>query len=78
MKTAISLPDELFNEADHLAKLMGISRSELYQKAINEFLRKNKSVNVSGKLNAVYAQNSSELDEFVQEANLAILEDEDW
>ena len=78
MKTAISLPDDLFNEADHLAKLMGISRSELYQKAIDEFLRKNKSMNVTEKLNEVYSKESSELDAFATEANRRIFEDEDW
>jgi predicted transcriptional regulator len=38
MKTAISLPDELFGEAEHLAAQLRISRSELYVRALKEFL----------------------------------------
>ena len=38
MKTAISIPDEVFRRAERAAKRLGISRSELYTKAITEFL----------------------------------------
>jgi metal-responsive CopG/Arc/MetJ family transcriptional regulator len=34
MKTAISLPDELFESADALARRMGISRSKLFATAV--------------------------------------------
>lgn len=33
MKTAISLPDSVFEEAEALAKQLGLSRSELYKSA---------------------------------------------
>jgi predicted DNA-binding protein len=36
MKTAISLPDEVFESAEQLAKRLGKSRSELYALAIND------------------------------------------
>lgn len=39
MKTAISLPDELFHEADAIARGLGISRSELYSTALRSYLR---------------------------------------
>jgi len=38
MKTAVSVPDEVFDEAEHLAKRLKISRSELYAKALAEFV----------------------------------------
>jgi metal-responsive CopG/Arc/MetJ family transcriptional regulator len=38
MKTAISLPDVLFRRAERTAKRLGISRSELYARALGEFL----------------------------------------
>lgn len=34
MKTAISLPDSVFEEAEALAQQLGLSRSELYTKAL--------------------------------------------
>ena len=38
MKTAISIPDNIFESADDLAKRLGLSRSELYVKAIVQYL----------------------------------------
>ena len=39
MKTAISLPDKTFQEAEKLAKRLRISRSELYARTLEHFLR---------------------------------------
>ena len=55
MKTAISLPDELFASADSLAKRMRVSRSELYATAVAEYVAKHRSEGVTARLNAVYA-----------------------
>jgi metal-responsive CopG/Arc/MetJ family transcriptional regulator len=38
MKTAISMPDDLFRRAEAAARRLRVSRSELYAKAIAEFL----------------------------------------
>jgi hypothetical protein len=38
MKTAISIPDSLFEEADRLAKSRGWSRSELYANAVTAYV----------------------------------------
>lgn len=40
MKTAISIPDELFKRADVLAARLGKSRSELYREALADFVAK--------------------------------------
>jgi metal-responsive CopG/Arc/MetJ family transcriptional regulator len=55
MKTAISIPDTLFVAAERLAKQLGISRSELFAKAVKGFLAKNGQVGVTEQLNAIYA-----------------------
>jgi metal-responsive CopG/Arc/MetJ family transcriptional regulator len=55
MKTAISIPDPVFKAADSLAKRLGVSRSELYSKAINEFLSKHRDQGVTEILNGVYS-----------------------
>ena len=54
MKTAISLPDKVFFEAEETAKNLGISRSTLYLNALTEYLIKNNRKNVTQKLNEVY------------------------
>jgi metal-responsive CopG/Arc/MetJ family transcriptional regulator len=54
MKTAISLPDKLFNDADEVAKRLRISRSELYATALAEYLTRQSATEITSRLNAVY------------------------
>ena len=62
MKTAVSLPDELFLSANDLAKEQGMSRSELYAVALAEYLAKHRDADVTTKLNEVLADESSGVD----------------
>ena len=61
MKTAISIPDDVFESADELAQRLGISRSELYTTAVAEYLAKFRSQDITARLNEVYANEDSEL-----------------
>lgn len=54
MKTAISLPDKLFQEADQFANRAGLSRSELYATAVAEYLARRNEAVVTARLDAVY------------------------
>jgi metal-responsive CopG/Arc/MetJ family transcriptional regulator len=54
MKTAISLPDTVFFEAEETAHNLGISRSALYLNALIEYLKKNNRKNITQRLNEVY------------------------
>lgn len=54
MKTAISLPDNLFHAADKLASSLGISRSELYAKALADYLARRSAEQITARLNQVY------------------------
>jgi metal-responsive CopG/Arc/MetJ family transcriptional regulator len=53
MKTAISLPDSVFEEAETLAQQLGLSRSELYEKALQAYLKKYNRNQILLKLNQV-------------------------
>lgn len=55
MKTAISLPDKLFQEADEFANRAGLSRSELYATAVAEYLARRNDAVITARLDAVYA-----------------------
>lgn len=59
MKTAISLPDSLFHEADAFAERVGVSRSELYATAVAEYLTRRNGDRVTTQLNAVYGAEST-------------------
>ena len=56
MKTAISLPDTLFSKAEETAKIMGIPRSQLYTKALEEYLERYQEENITEKYNQVYSK----------------------
>ena len=51
MKTAISLPDELFALADDFAKQHGLSRSELYVTALRKYIEAQRHDNLTERIN---------------------------
>jgi metal-responsive CopG/Arc/MetJ family transcriptional regulator len=78
MKTAISIPDKTFNSADQLAKKMKLSRSELYARAIEEFVAEHARMGVREKLDVIYAAESSVVDPAVLRAQGKSVPREDW
>ncbi|MDJ0688599.1 MAG: hypothetical protein QNJ41_08815 [Xenococcaceae cyanobacterium MO_188.B32] len=62
MKTAISIPDPLFYTAENIAKRLGISRSELYARALESFIKNRDKQDITEALNSVYENQSSSLD----------------
>lgn len=78
MKTAISLPDSVFEEAEALAQQLGLSRSELYTKALQIYLKRYNRDRILRKLNQVYSTESSELDPVMAKMQFMSLPSEDW
>ena len=78
MKTAISIPDELFSSADSLARKLGVSRSRLFATALAEYLAKHRTAKVTERLNAVYASEPSELDRTTRRAQRRIIARSEW
>ena len=66
MKTAISLPDEIFNEVENFAKEHNYSRSEVFVVAIRRFLEQCKSAQMLKALDDVYAANDSDREKAVR------------
>lgn len=59
MKTAISLPDRLYQEAERTAQDMGIPRSQLFAKALEEFIENHNHEKITEQLNNVYGENEN-------------------
>jgi metal-responsive CopG/Arc/MetJ family transcriptional regulator len=78
MKTAISLPDPIFEEAESLARQLGVSRSELYTNALKAYLRKYNRDQILSKLNQIYSEESSELDPVLAKIQFMSLLRESW
>lgn len=80
MKTAISIPTPLFEAAEQLARRLGISRSELYQRAVRRFLEQYSRDVIRETLDEVYgpAEDDSRLDPAVEYLQESSLERDDW
>jgi len=78
MKTAISIPDSLFCTAEALAERMGMSRSELYRHALENYVEEHKHDKVQDALDIVYTEESSRIDEALAAMQWASLPKEDW
>ena len=80
MKTAISIPDPIFEAAEKLARRLGISRSQLYTKAVDSLIDKYRYSGVSERLDAVYEANpeAGRLEQDVEELQSRSLTEDDW
>lgn len=78
MKTAISIPDDLFEAADALARKLGVTRSRLIALALAEYVARNRSARVTERLDAVYGAEESRLDPAARSAQRRLLGSNEW
>jgi hypothetical protein len=78
MKTAVSVPDDLFLLAEATARRLRVSRSKLYATAISEFLHRQQESTVTERLNDVYSQRPAKLDPALHRAQLKSLDKDSW
>ena len=79
MKTAVSIPDDLFRRADELARSVGKSRSQLYQDALAEYLLRRDQRSITESINAVVDELGTEVvDPWLAEASRRALERVEW
>ncbi len=79
MKTAISIPDEIFAVAELVARRTGMSRSELYTRAVKAFLKSYKNEGVTEALDEIYGDDtSSELDPILARIQAVSLPRDEW
>lgn len=78
MKTAISVPDPIFQAADDLAKRLGMSRSQLYTTAVSQYLQAFDDEAITAKLNEVYTVVKEPIDPYLVQMQAYSLPKEDW
>jgi len=78
MKTAISIPNKLFNEAEQIMHQLHLSRSALYTRALTDFVRTHHPHVITEALNAIYQNESSTLDAVLLNAQANSFSQEDW
>lgn len=78
MKTAISLPDSIFDEAEHHARRVKLNRSQLYSQALMEYLARHSPDQVTEAMNRVVDQLKESPDPFFILAGKRSLERTVW
>ena len=78
MKTAVSLPDEVFESADRLARKMKKTRSQLYADALAEYLSRHDADEITAAIDRVCDATRSENDPTLFAVSLRMLEKIDW
>jgi metal-responsive CopG/Arc/MetJ family transcriptional regulator len=78
MKTAISIPDDIFQSAEQLARRLGMSRSELYVRALKSYLQEHHEEGVTDALNTIYGDVQAHLDPVLQSVQTRSLPQDDW
>ncbi|MGH9268337.1 MAG: ChpI protein [Acidimicrobiales bacterium] len=75
MKTAVSIPGPIFEAAEQLAARLGISRSQLYARALEHLVETESEDEVTARLDEIYAVEDSRLAPEVVEAQARAIGD---
>ncbi len=78
MKTAVSIPDEVFAQAERLARRAGRSRSHVFSEALREYVARHAPDEVTQAMDAVCGQVGDPHDSFVAAAGRRVLERTEW
>lgn len=78
MKTAISVPDDLFKQADRLARRQRKSRSRLYSDAITEYVARHDHDRITEKLNELAESIDTSLDPFIKAVTHEVQKRNKW
>lgn len=78
MKAAVSIPDDVFEQADRLAEQLHTSRSQLYSRALKEFLARHAPDQVTEAMNRVCDAVGEQPDAFARRAARNVLKKSAW
>jgi metal-responsive CopG/Arc/MetJ family transcriptional regulator len=78
MKTAISIPDEVFEGAERLARRTKKSRSQLFSDAVSEYIARHAPEEVTEAMDRVCEELGHSKDKFVSAAARRALEHSEW
>jgi len=78
MRTVVSIPDDVFEDAERLASRLRTSRSQLYARALAEFVARHGDDRVTASMNSVVDEVGAEIDEFTREAACQSVRRVEW
>lgn len=78
MKTAVSIPDDVFEKAEKLARKAGKSRSEVFSAALREYVARHAPDEATEAFNRVADAVGEDVDPFVRAAGKRLLANVEW
>ncbi len=78
MKTAVSIPNDVFDRAERLARRAKKSRSQLFSEALKEYVARHAPEEVTDAMDRVCAELGDPADPFVSSAARRVLERSQW
>jgi Arc/MetJ-type ribon-helix-helix transcriptional regulator len=78
MKTAVSIPDEVFEKVERLARKARKSRSEVFSAALREYVARHAPDEVTASVDQVCDRVATDSDSFVRDAAQRMLGKTEW
>ena len=78
LRTAVSIPNDVYRQAEQAAARLGLSRSALYARAVAEYLARRRQSAVTERLDAVYRDVPARLDPMLAAMQGASLPVDEW
>ena len=78
MKTAVSIPDDVFEKVDRFARRAKRSRSEVFSAALREYIARHAPDEVTEAIDRALTEVGDQRDEFVSAAARRVLEKTEW
>lgn len=78
MKTAVSIPDDVFEQAELLAQRLSTSRSALYARALVEYIARHSPDRITERMNEAITDAGGADSDFVAAAARETLRDTEW
>jgi metal-responsive CopG/Arc/MetJ family transcriptional regulator len=78
MRIVISIPDEVYADAERLGAELRISRRDLYSRALREYVSRHSPNRLTEAMNSVIEEVGNDVDEFSRRAACRVLEQVDW
>ena len=78
MKAAVSIPDDVFEQGERLARRLHTSRSQLYARALADFVVQHEGDKITSAMNQVLDDIEPGVDEFTRRAARRTLRHVEW
>jgi predicted transcriptional regulator len=78
MKTAVSIPDDVFEDAERLASRLHTSRSKLYARALAEFVARHDDDRVTALMDEAVSEAGGQRDAFLTAAARQSMQRAEW